>query len=110
MPAISGFSLVLALVLLAAGPLLAIRRTVSERFTDLDRNGDGHLDPTELTRPRVFRNCDRNDDGKVTMEEASPPFSPGVRSGTRNAARGKRLHRKPDLHAEDGAFSSRHLF
>lgn len=48
----------------------AIRRPVSERFTDLDRNGDGHLDPTELTRPRVFRNCDRNTDGKVTIEEA----------------------------------------
>jgi arylsulfatase A-like enzyme len=40
------------------------------RFTQLDTDGDGRLSASELPRPKVFTQMDRNRDGSVTLEEA----------------------------------------
>ena len=46
------------------------RRTLDERFKQLDRNSDGKVTAEELGNPDLFKRLDRNGDGSVTLEES----------------------------------------
>ena len=59
---------------------------LSQRFEQLDRNGDGKLSPTELRAPRLFARFDRNGDGLLSREEMA---SFAQRTRKRPAARAR---------------------
>jgi len=46
------------------------RRTLEDRFKQLDRDGDGKVTAEELNNPALFKRLDRNGDGSVTLEES----------------------------------------
>ena len=50
------------------------RKSIEERFKQLDRNGDGKISKDEAPRWRSFTEVDKSGDGIVTLEEARPYF------------------------------------
>ena len=48
---------------------------LDQRFSQLDRNGDGKLTPDELTDPATFKRLDANGDGVVTLDEARAAYA-----------------------------------
>ena len=47
--------------------------SVEQVFRQWDKNGDGKLTPEEVPGPQLFKMLDKNGDGIVTLEEARPP-------------------------------------
>jgi len=50
------------------------RKSIEERFKQLDRNGDGKISKDEAPRWRSFTEVDKSGDGNVTLEEARQYF------------------------------------
>ncbi|MGD9495446.1 MAG: FG-GAP-like repeat-containing protein, partial [Armatimonadota bacterium] len=75
------------LVLTIAVPLVgapaaaqpAEQMTVEERFTQLDRDGDGRVTAEEADGAAWFVRLDANGDGAITLEEARPALAQGAR-------------------------------
>ncbi len=59
-----------AVLAFSCGNLIAQNVSLTERFKQLDKNGDGKLDATEAGTLGFFKQSDRNGDGLVTPEEA----------------------------------------
>jgi hypothetical protein len=79
----------------------------------LDANRDGVIDEKEIKQaPEALRKLDKNNDGKLTMEELRPPRPEGDRAdGQRHAPEGeRRVGPRPGDHAtgdRDGERSAR---
>ncbi len=69
-------------MVVADPPVNPMAAIVTARFRQLDKNGDGKLDASELANYPWLKPLDKTGKGFVTLEDALAAFAPGLPGGT----------------------------